>query len=77
MGADVLGPENVTFLETPTMGAEDFAYYLGEVPGMMFRLGVGKDVTALHTPTYDFSDSALPHGMAMFAHLALRFGASG
>ena len=75
VGADVLGPENVTFLETPTMGAEDFAYYLGEVPGMMFRLGVGTDVTALHTPTYDFSDAALPHGMAMFAHLALRFGA--
>ena len=70
----MLGAENVAYLETPTMGAEDFAYYLEHVPGAFFRLGVGTDVTALHTPTYNFSDGALPHGMAMFAHLALRFG---
>ena len=74
VGEDVLGPQNVAYLETPTMGAEDFAYYLGHVPGAFFRLGVGTDVTALHTPTYNFSDGALPHGMAMFTHLAFRFG---
>ena len=47
------------------------------VPGAMFRLGVGTDVTALHTPTYNFSDGALPVGMSMFAHLALRYGQTG
>jgi len=26
----------------------------------MFRLGVGTEVTALHTPTYNFSDGAIP-----------------
>ena len=75
VGADVLPPGGVTFLETPTMGAEDFAYYLLHIPGMMFRLGVGTNVTALHTPTYNFSDSALPYGIAMLTHLALRYGA--
>ena len=70
-GADVVGAENVVFLETPTMGAEDFAFYLQHVPGAMFRLGVGTDVTALHTATYNFSDGALPHGIALFSHLAL------
>ncbi len=70
-GAEVLGAENVTYLETPTMGAEDFAFYLEKVPGAMFRLGVGTEVTALHTPTYNFSDGALPHGIALLARLAL------
>ncbi len=75
VGRDVLAPDAVQFLETPTMGAEDFAYYLREIPGTMFRLGVGTDVTALHTPTYNFSDGALPYGMTMLAHLALRYEA--
>ncbi len=74
VGRALLGPENVAFLETPSMGGEDFAYYLRDVPGAMFRLGVGTDVTALHTPTYNFSDGALAHGVGMFAHLALGGG---
>ena len=75
VGQDILGPSNVTFLETPTMGAEDFAYYLLHIPGVMFRLGVGTEVTALHTPTYNFTDAALPYGIALLTNLALRYGA--
>ncbi len=75
VGQDILAPGGVTYLETPTMGAEDFAYYLREVPGVMFRLGVGTEVTALHTPTYNFSDGALPYGIAMLANFALRYSA--
>ena len=74
VGRELLGPENVVFLETPSMGGEDFAYYLLHIPGAMFRLGVGTDVTALHTPTYDFSDGALHHGIAMLSRLALGYG---
>ena len=74
VGRDLLGPENTVFLETPSMGGEDFAYYLLRIPGAMFRLGVGTNVTALHTPTYDFSDGALPSGIAMLSHLALGHG---
>lgn len=74
VGRALLGPDNVAFLETPSMGGEDFAYYLRAVPGAMFRLGVGTDVTALHTPTYDFADGALAHGVGMFTHLALGGG---
>lgn len=73
VGRDVLGPENVHYLEEPSMGAEDFAYYLPYAPGAMFRLGVGLDMTALHTPTYNFVDEALPNGIRMFCELALRF----
>ncbi len=77
VGRALLGPENVVFLETPSMGGEDFAYYLREIPGAMFRLGVGTDVTALHTPTYNFADGALAHGVGMFTHLALGAGRGG
>jgi metal-dependent amidase/aminoacylase/carboxypeptidase family protein len=69
----VLGAENVVTLESPSMGAEDFAMYLQRIPGAMFRLGVGKEMTPLHTPTYNFADEALPVGMELFARTALRF----
>jgi amidohydrolase len=74
IGNDVLGAESVRYLETPSMGAEDFAYYLPHAPGAMFRLGVGTDVSPLHTPTYNFTDAALPYGIRMFTELALRYG---
>lgn len=73
VGQELLGPQNVIPLEAPSMGAEDFAIYLQHAPGAMFRLGVGKQVTPLHTPTYDFGDAPLPYGIGMFCHLAIRY----
>lgn len=73
VGAETLGASNVVPLEAPSMGAEDFAVYLGYAPGAMFRLGVGEAVTPLHTPTYNFSDAAMVHGMELFTRTALRF----
>jgi amidohydrolase len=55
----------------PTMGAEDFAFYLDEVPGAMFWLGVGEDRPMLHQPDYDFNDDALALGIKTFCHLVL------
>ena len=72
--AGIVGADNV-LVQEPTMGAEDFAYYLLKIPGAMFRLGVGTDVTALHTPAYNFSDGALKYGITMLANIALRYGA--
>lgn len=73
VGADVLGASNVIPLAVPSMGAEDFGVYCLHVPGAMFRLGVGTDVSPLHTPTYNFTDAAVPVGMRMFAHAALTY----
>ena len=39
-GIKVLGKENVIELQKPSLGAEDFAEFLNEIPGAMFRLGV-------------------------------------
>jgi amidohydrolase len=73
VGAETLGAQNVVPLEAPSMGAEDFAMYLRHAPGAMFRLGVGRDVTPLHTPTYNFTDAAVPCGMELFSKIALRY----
>ena len=73
VGTETLGASNVILLEAPSMGAEDFAVYLRYAPGAMFRLGVGEDVTPLHTPTYNFADAAMVHGMEMFTRTALRY----
>ncbi len=73
IGAETLGASNVIALEAPSMGAEDFAVYLRYAPGAMFRLGVGETVTPLHTPTYNFADAAIAHGMELFTRTALRY----
>ena len=72
-GAAVLGAANVHDLPHPSMGAEDFAAYGDYAPAAMFRLGVGENVTALHTPTYNFADESIPYGISLFTEIALNF----
>jgi len=62
---EVLGTDNVQLITRPSMGSEDFSYYLEQVPGVMFRLGSATDLattTALHTPKFDIDESALEIG---------------
>lgn len=53
----------------PTMGAEDFSFYLQEVPGCFFFVGNG-DSAYLHNEHYDFNDRILPVAGGMFVALA-------
>ncbi|CAA9446835.1 MAG: hypothetical protein AVDCRST_MAG01-01-4175 [uncultured Rubrobacteraceae bacterium] len=53
------------------MGAEDFAYFLERVPGAFVWLGVGEDVSGLHTPRFAFDEKILPRGSALLTALAL------
>lgn len=72
---DVLGRESVIEIG-PTMGGEDFAFYLQKVPGALFRLGMdapGRPQHMLHQAKYDFNDDALVTGMKMMAGLAVRW----
>ena len=75
----VLGADQFMRTSRPSMGGEDFAYYLEEVPGCFFFLGVcppGQDsYFMLHSSRYDFTDAALATGMRMFAGLAADFEA--
>jgi hippurate hydrolase len=67
----LFGEEAVLELANPSMGAEDFAYFLEKVPGAFVWLGVGEDVSGLHTPQFAFDEEILPRGSALLAALAL------
>ena len=72
----MIGAENTLEIEAPSMGAEDFSYYLQKVPGSFFFLGVDSPAAdgpliALHHPSFDFNDEALPTGISMLTALAL------
>lgn len=73
----VLKGAQVRRLAAPTMGGEDFAYYLQRVPGSFFFLGVDDGraggYPSLHHPAYDFNDQALPNGIRLFVHAALAY----
>ena len=67
----LFGEETVLELANPSMGAEDFAYFLERVPGAFVWLGVGEDVSGLHTPRFAFDEKILPRGSALLTALAL------
>jgi amidohydrolase len=66
----VLGPDGVQEIARPSMGSEDFSYYLQQCPGAMFRLGTARDldaITPLHTPRFDVDERALCLGARILA----------
>jgi IAA-amino acid hydrolase len=74
---ELLGEKNVVTERRPSLGAEDFADYLGKVPGCMMLLGTrgaGKKVTPLHTPTFDIDEKALAIGARLLTHALLHLG---
>lgn len=73
----VLGPDRFLPVPRPSMGGEDFAYYLQKTPGCFFLVGVEPldraEYPSLHTEKYDFTDGALSVGMRMFCAIAEKF----
>jgi amidohydrolase len=76
----IVGAENVNDHVEPTMGAEDFAYMLLEVPGCYVWIGNGvgghRDAghglgpCMLHNGSYDFNDELLPIGATYWVKVA-------
>jgi len=75
----LVGAQNVHDFE-PTMGAEDFSYFLLEKPGCYFLIGNGDGShrdgghgmgpCMLHNPSYDFNDELIPLGATLWVRLA-------
>jgi amidohydrolase len=67
-----IGKENVEFIR-PSMGGEDFAYYLEKVPGSFFRLGCRNEakgiVNPFHSSRFDIDEDVLPFGVEIFARI--------
>jgi amidohydrolase len=76
----VVGADRYFPVPRPSMGGEDFAYYLEKVPGCFFLVGVepmnAAGYPSLHSDRYDFTDDAVGVGMRMFVELVRRFDAS-
>ena len=70
VAGELFGEERAVELDNPSMGAEDFAFFLEKVPGAFIWLGVG-DVSNLHTPKFSFEEEILPQGAALLVALAL------
>ncbi len=84
---EVAGAANVLEFE-PTMGAEDFSFFLQKIPGCYFLIGNGDGAhresghgmgpCMLHNPSYDFNDELIPFGGdAVGAHRRGVAGAAG
>jgi len=75
----LVGADNVQEFE-PTMGAEDFSYFLLEKPGCYFLIGNGDGShregghgmgpCMLHNPSYDFNDELIPLGATLWVNMA-------
>lgn len=76
VGEGVIGSDHIEIIPRPSMGGEDFAYYLSHVPGAMFRLGCTSDQVGgslLHTPTFDVDERALAIGAKILARAAVQW----
>jgi hippurate hydrolase len=72
VAASLVGEANVRTDLNPSMGAEDFAYFLHERPGCYVWIGngLGEGGCMLHNPHYDFNDDILTLGASYWTRLA-------
>jgi amidohydrolase len=72
----LIGPENVLQPE-PTMGGEDFAYFLQQRPGCFWFVGSRNEERGLtfghHHPRFDIDEAALPIAIESLTAVALRY----
>ena len=76
---EMVGADNVIEFE-PTMGSEDFSYFLQARPGCYFLIGNGDGAhremghgmgpCMLHNPSYDFNDDLIPLGGSLWVRMA-------
>src|SRR5690606_19365437 len=64
----ISGAERVTRDMPATLGGEDFAFMLNEVPGAMINIGNGPSAN-LHHPKYDFNDDVIAWGCSYWTTL--------
>lgn len=73
---EMFGASQTYLLRNSSLGAEDFAYFLREVPGAIYHLGCGGEAPG-HNDRFTVDDGCLPVGVAMQAALALHFLSGG
>ncbi len=72
VAAKLLGKNSVITIPLPSLGGEDFSYYLQQIPGCFIRFGaakVGHELIAAHSPRFDFDEEVLRVGSAYMSEL--------
>lgn len=70
---EIVGADGVVAAEHPSMGSEDFAFYLERVPGCFVRIGARApdwEPVPLHSPAFDIDERALGIGAQFFDRVA-------
>ena len=73
LGRALLGAENAAFRESPSMGGEDFSYFVQQIPGAFWHLGCAPAQPAppLHSRDFVPDERCMPIGAALQAALVL------
>lgn len=75
VGRAMLGDQGIFRIPLPSMGGEDFSYYLQHIPGAMFRLGTAgpgpRTRHLLHSDKFDVDDRAITLGARLMSRAAL------
>ncbi len=69
----VVGEKGLCQQPHPSLGGEDFAFYLKHVPGCFVRFGAvkqGLENVPAHSPKFDFDEAVLPIGAKFLAEVA-------
>ncbi len=73
----LVGADNVIQLEHPTLGGEDFSFFLQKVQGAFFRLGTGnekKDTRhPLHNEMFDADEDSIAVGVRVMANSVFNY----
>ena len=72
---NLVGDKNVVTDVEPSMGGEDFSYFLNKKPGSYLYIGQKDEnhKAHLHTTKYDFNDNLLPIGVNFWVDLVKSF----
>ena len=72
---NIIDEENIVYLENPSLGAEDFAFLIQDVPGTMFRLGVAGDkgCAPLHSGLFSLDERSLEIGIKILSQTIVMF----
>jgi hippurate hydrolase len=70
---NTVGEAGVAAMDYPSMGSEDFSYYLQQLPGCYVRFGARRredEYIPLHSPAFDIDEQVLKIGAAFFDQVA-------
>lgn len=64
---EIIGADKIKLLDKPSLGGEDFSFYLQKIPGCFIRFGgadakSNKSPAPAHSPKFDFSENAIKTG---------------